>query len=126
MADDRASLVPPVTVRLGIAREVGALADLGLPASEALARAIAVTANKIRNSSVLVERQVHDGRCYACGGPLDGSRPEIAVVQAKGGAHLWMHAGECHAVHSRRRAALVDEIMVGAGYGPGDRTGEVA
>ena len=114
--------IGPAEVRAGIAREVGALADLGLSASEALARAIAVTASRIRNAPVLAERQAHDGRCYACSKPLDGTRPEVAILQAKGGGPLWMHGGECHEMHSRRRAALVDEIMVAAGYGPGDRT----
>ncbi len=110
--------IGPDEVRAGVARELHALADLGLPDAVALARAVEITEAKIRNSPVLVERQAHDGRCHACGESLDGTRPEIAVMQAKGAGRLWLHSGTCHAEHSRRRVAQVDDIMAMAGYGP--------
>lgn len=118
--------IGPDEVRAGIARELHSLADLGLPAPDALARAIAVTAAKIRNSPVLVERQAHPGRCHACDGPLDDARPVVAVMQAKGGGPLWLHHGACCLEHSRRRVALVDGIMASAGFGPDQHIGEAA
>lgn len=111
--------------RAGIERELRTLAGLGRSGPDALRDAIAIVAGKIRNSSVLVERQAHDGRCHACGGSLDETRPVVAVMQAKGGGCLWVHGGECHAEHSRRRAVLVDGIVAAAGYGA-DRMGEAA
>ena len=108
-------LIGPDEVRAGVARELHALADLGLSDAATLARAVAITAGKIRNSSVLVERQPADGRCHVCHDPLDDSRPEISVMQGKPGSPLHMHAG-CHAEHKRRRMAMVDRIMTAAGY----------
>ncbi len=109
--------IGPDEVRAGVARELHALADLGLSDAAALTRAVEITAAKIRNSPVLVERQVHDGRCHACGDALDDSRPIVALMQAKGGRVLFVHHGGCCLEHSRRRAALVDRIMTAAGYG---------
>ncbi|WP_237482649.1 hypothetical protein [Lichenibacterium dinghuense] len=111
-------------VRAGITRELHALADLGLSDAAALARAVEITAAKIRNSPVLVERQAHDGQCHACGQSLDDARPVVAVMQAKVGS-LWVHGGECHDAHRRRRATLVDRIMRSAGYGA-ETSGEAA
>lgn len=110
--------IVPADVRAGVARELRSLKAMGRSGAAALWDAIAITAAKIRNAPVLVEHQAHAGLCHACGEPLDGTRPEVAVMQAKGGGHLWLHSGECHEVHRRRRAALVDDIMRAAGYGP--------
>ncbi len=112
-----AATITPADVRIGVARELRALAEDGRDGPSALRAAIAITAAKIRNSPVMVERQAHDGRCHTCGEPLDSTWPEVAILQAKGGGHLWMHAGECHDEHSRHCAALVDRIMAAAGYG---------
>ncbi len=117
--------ISPVDVRAGVARELRALAEDGREGPDALRDAIAITAAKIRNSPVLVERQVHDGRCHACGDALDDTRPVVAVMQAKGGP-LWLHHGACCLEHSRRRAALVAEIMMAAGFGASTATGETA
>ena len=114
-----AATISPADVRAGMARELQSLADLGLSDEAALARAVEITAAKIRNSEVLAERQAHAGRCHACGDALDDTRPVVAVLQAKGGGHLWLHHGKCCLDHSRRRAALVSKIMVAAGYGAG-------
>ncbi len=108
--------IGPDEVRAGVARELQSLADLGLSEAAALVRAVEITTAKIRNSPVLVERQVHDGRCHVCGDALDDTRPVVAVMQAKGGP-LWLHHGACCLEHSRRRAALVDSIIAAAGYG---------
>ncbi len=112
------AIISPADVRAGVARELRALADLGLSDAAALACAVEITAGKVRNSPVLVERQAHDGRCHVCDGPLDDTQPVVAVMQAKGGP-LWLHHGACCLEHSRRRAALVAEIMRAAGYGAG-------
>jgi hypothetical protein len=126
MADDRVSLVPPSAVHLGVEREVKALGEMGISGPDALARAVEVTAAKIRNAAVLVEHQAHDGLCHACGAPLDDSRPVVAVMQASPGRPLWMHNGTCHDQHRTRRAGLVDEIMKAAGHGAGTTDGEAA
>ena len=118
--------ISPADIRAGVARELQALAEDGRTGPDALRDAIAVTAAKIRNAPALNERQAHDGRCHACGKPLDGTWPEVAILQAKGGGHLWVHAGDCHSEHSRRRAALVEEIMAAAGYGADQQEGEAA
>lgn len=110
--------ITPADVRAGVARELRALEILGRTGPAALRDAIEITAGKIRNAPALVEHQAHPGLCHACGQALDGSRPEVAIMQAKGGGHLWLHGGECHAEHGRRRTALVDSIMRAAGYGP--------
>ena len=102
------------------------MAVLGRSGSDALRDAVVIVAGKIRNSPVLIERQAHDGRCHTCGALLDETRPVVAVMQAKGGGHLWLHGGECHAEHGRRRVALVDDIMRAAGYGADQRTGKAA
>ena len=115
-----------VDVRAGLARELRALEELGRTGPEAVRDAIEITAAKIRNAPVLAEHQAHAGLCHACGEPLDGGRPEVAVMQAKGGGHLWVHGGECHEAHSRRRAEMVDRIMRAAGYGADQRTGDAA
>lgn len=104
-------------VRAGVARELRVLAEVGVTGPEAMRRSVEITAAKIRNSPVLVERQAHDGQCHACGQSLDDARPVVAVLQAKGGGHLWVHGDECHDAHRRRRATLVDRIMAAAGYG---------
>ncbi len=118
--------IPADAVHAGVNRELRALAGLGRSGPAVLSDAIAITAAKIRNSPALVERQTHDGRCHTCDQPLDGTWPEVAILQAKGGGHLWMHAGECHDEHSRRCAALVDRIMAAAGYGISQSEGEAA
>ncbi len=117
--------ISPDDVRAGISRELHALADLGLSDAAALVRAVEITAGKIRNSPVLIERQIHAGQCHACNGPLDDTRPMVAVLQAKGGSPLWLHHGACCLEHSRRRAALVSKIMRAAGYGA-EAEGEAA
>ena len=113
-----APAITPADVRAGVARELRALEALGRTGPDALRDAIEITAAKIRNAPALVEHQAHAGLCHACGEPLDGTRPEVAVMQAKGGGHLWLHGGECHEAYGLRRTALVDDIMRGAGYGP--------
>lgn len=110
----------PADVRAGVAREMAVLAVLaadGRHGPSALRDAIAITAGKIRNLSVLVEQQAHQGRSHACDGPLDDPLPVVAVMQAKGGGPLWLNHGECCLEHSRRRAALVEDIMAATGYG---------
>ncbi len=87
--------IGPDEVRAGVARELHALAEDGRHGPAALARAIAITAGKIRNSPVLVEHQAHPGQCHACGDALDDSQPVVAVMQAKGGGPLWLHHGGC-------------------------------
>ena len=109
--------ITPADVRAGVARELRALAGDGRRSSDALRDAIAITAAKIRNAPVLIERQAHPGLCHACGDALDDGRSVVAVLQAKGGGALFLHHAECCVEHSRRRAALVDRIMVAAGYG---------
>lgn len=111
------SPIPPATVRAAVERELRALAEDGGTGPDALRDAVAITTAKIRNSPALAERQAHDGRCHICGEPLDGGRPEVAVLQPKGSGHLWLHGGACHTEHMRRRAVLVERIMVRAGYG---------
>ena len=118
--------IPAADVKAGIERELRALAGLGRSGSDALRDAVAIVAGKIRNAPALVERQAHDGRCHACSEPLDETRPVVAVMQAKGGGCLWVHGGECHAEHSRRRAALVNGIMAAAGYGVEQQEGKTA
>ena len=98
--------ISPADVRAGVACELRALAVLGRTGPDALRDAVAITAAKVRNAPALNEQQAHNGRCHVCGEPLDGTRPEVAIPQAKGDGHLWVHAGECHSEHSRRRAAL--------------------
>ena len=121
-----APAITAADVRAGVARELRALAEDGVIGPAALARAVAITAARIRNSLVLVEHQVSAGHCHACGGALDDAQPVVAVLQAKGGGHLWMHGGECHEAHGRRRLALVDEILREAGFGSGRQMGEAA
>ena len=104
-------------VRAGVAREMNALAADGRHGPDALRDAIAITAAKIRNAPAMVERQAHPGRCHACDEPLDEAHPVVAVMQAKGGGPLWLHHGACCEEHSRRRVALVDEVMRAAGFG---------
>ena len=118
--------ISPADVRAGVARELRALAVLGRTGPDALRDAVAITAAKVRNAPALTERQAHDGRYHTCGEPLDGTWPEVAILQAKGGGHLSVHAGECHSEHSRRRAALVEEIMTAAGYGANQQESEAA
>jgi hypothetical protein len=89
---------------------------MGRSGSGSLRDAIAITAGKIRNAPALVEHQADAGKCHARGEPLDGTRPEVAVMQAKGGGHLWIHGGECHEAYGLRRIALIDDIMKGAGW----------
>ena len=108
--------ITPADVRAGVAREMRALAEDGREGPDALQDAVEITRAKIRNAPALAERQANDGRCHACGEPLDGSRAEVAVLNP-GGRALHMHGGACHQAHSRRRAALVDRIMAAAGYG---------
>ena len=128
-----AALPPPgdplpiseVEVRAGVARELRALAEDGREGPAALRDAVEITRAKIRNSEALAERQAHGGRCHVCDGPLDDSAPVVAVMTGKRGSHLHLHAGCCSA-HSARMAALVDRIMVAAGYGADERTGEAA
>ena len=113
-----APAIVPADVRAGVARELRSLKAMGRSGAAALRDAIAITAGKIRNAPALVEHQAHAGLCHACGEPLDGTRPEVAVMQAKGGGYLWIHGGECHEAYGLRRTALVNDIMKGAGYGP--------
>ncbi len=108
--------ISPADVRAGVARELRALAEDGRERPDALRDAVAITAGKIRNAPALSERQVHAGQCHACGGPLDDTRPLVAVLNP-GGPALHLHGGECHAAHSARKAALVGSIMTAAGYG---------
>ena len=115
--------ISPADIRAGVARELRALAEDGREGSAALRDAVAITAAKIRNSEALAERQAHGGRCHVCDGPLDDSSSVVAVMTGKRGAHLHLHAG-CCAAHSSRMAALVDRIMVAAGYGADERMGE--
>ncbi len=117
--------ISPSDVLAGVERELRALAEDGREGPDALRDAIAITAAKIRNAPAMAERQVHVGFCHACGDALDDSRPVVAVLQAKGGGPLWLHHGACCLEHSRRRAALVAEIMMRAGYGA-EATGEAA
>ncbi len=117
--------ISPADVRAGVARELRALAEDGREGPDALRDAIAITAAKIRNAPALAERQVPAGHCHACGGPLDDSRPLVAVLNP-GGPALHLHGGQCHAAHSARKAALVDSIMTAAGYGASTATGEAA
>ncbi|RYC29642.1 hypothetical protein D3273_22790 [Lichenibacterium minor] len=133
MADaDRAAPPPgdllpisPSDVCAGVARELRALAEDGREGPAALRDAVEITRAKIRNSEVLAERQAHGGRCHVCDGSLDDSAPVVAVMTGRRGAHLHLHAG-CCAAHSVRMTALVDRIMVAAGYGADERTGEAA
>ncbi len=111
-----AATISPADVRAGVARDLRALAEDGRERPDALRDAVAITAGKIRNAPVLSERQVHAGQCHACGGPLDDTRPLVAVLNP-GGPALHLHGGECHAAHSARKAALVGSIMTAAGYG---------
>ena len=106
--------IAPSDVRAGVERELRALAEGGRTGPDALRDAVEITVAKIRNASALVERQAHDGRCHVCQDPLDGTRPEVAVMQGHPGKPLHMHAG-CHADHKARRTALVDRIMEAAG-----------
>lgn len=117
--------ISEVEVRAGVARELRALADLDRTGPDALRDAIEITAAKIRNSAALAESQAMDGRCHVCRGPLDGTQPEVAVMQGHPGKPLHIHA-KCHAEHKARRTALVDEIMKAAGYGPNATDGEAA
>ena len=106
--------ISPADVRAGVARELRALEALGRTGPDALRDAIEIAVAKIRNSAALVETQAADGRCHVCREPLDGARPEVAVMQGHPGKPLHMHAG-CHADHKARRTALVDRIMEAAG-----------
>lgn len=117
--------ISPADVRAGVARELRALGDLGRTGPDALRDAIEIVAAKIRNSAALVESQSMDGRCHVCREPLDGTRPEVAVMQGKPGSPLHIHS-VCHADHKARRTALVDRIMAAAGYGPAHMDGEAA
>ena len=111
--------ISPADVRAGVARELRALAEVGREGPEALRDAIEITQGKIRNSPALAERQANGSACCVCNAPLDDSLPEIAVLTAKRGLVLWMHAG-CHGAYEVRRMTLVDQIMAEAGYGPGE------
>ena len=113
--------ISPADVRAGVARELRALAEVGREGPKALRDAIEITQGKIRNSPALAERQANGSACSVCSRPLDDSLPEIAVLTAKRGSVLLMHAG-CHGPYEVRRMTLVDQIMAEAGYGPGDRT----
>ena len=117
--------ISPDDVRAGVARELRTLADLDRTGPDALRDAIEIVAAKIRNSAALVESQSMDGRCHVCRAPLDGTRPEVAVMQGKPGSPLHIHS-VCHADHKTRRTALVDRIMTAAGYGPAHMDGEAA
>ena len=118
--------ISPADVRTGVTRELRALAQNGRIGPIALRDAITITAAKIRNAPALTERQTHDGRCHACGEPLDGTQAEVAILQAKGGGDLWVHAGECHDEHSRHMAERVEAIMAAAGFGADRQEGEAA
>ncbi len=107
--------ISPADVRAGIERELRALAVLGRAGPDAERDAIEITQAKIRNSPALIERQPANGRCHVCQELLDGSRPEIAILQPKPGEALHMHA-DCHNEHSRRRSDLVGRIMAAAGF----------
>ena len=109
--------ISPAAVRAGVERELQALAKLGRHGADALRDAIAITAAKIRNSEVLVERQANGSRCHACDESLNDGHPVVAVLTGKRGTHLYLHA-DCLGAYSARRAALVDRIMATAGYGP--------
>ena len=117
--------ITPADIRAGVARELRALETLGRSGPGALRDAVVITAAKIRNAPALVEHQAHAGLCHACGEPLDGTRPEVAVMQGKPGSPLHIHS-VCHADHKARRTALVDRIMTAAGYGPAHMDGEAA
>lgn len=109
------SAITPADVRVGVAREIRALAGVGVTGPEAHRRALAIVAGKIRNSPALAERQAHAGRCHQCNEALDDTRAVVAVLGGAG--RLWLHGGECHDAFGRRRAALVERIMWAAGYG---------
>ena len=117
--------ISEVEVRAGVARELRVLGDFGRTGPDALRDAIEIVAAKIRNSAALVESQSMDGRCHVCREPLDGTRPEVAVMQGKPGSPLHIHSA-CHGDHKARRTALVDRIMAAAGYGPAQTDGEAA
>ena len=117
--------ISEVEVRAGVKRELRALGDIGRTGPDALRDAIEITAAKIRNSAALAESQSMDGRCHMCQDPLDGTRPEVAVMQGKPGSPLHIHSA-CHADHKARRTALVDKIMAAAGYRPAQTDGEAA
>lgn len=108
--------IPLATVRAAVEREVRALAEDGRGGPAALRDAIAITAAKIRNSEALAERQAHGGRCHVCDEAFDDSLQVIAVLSWSRGSPLHLHT-KCHHTYSARRIALVDQIMVAAGFG---------
>ena len=116
--------ISPTDVRAGVARELRALADLDRTGPDALRDAIEITAAKVRNSAALAESQAMDGRCHVCRETLDGTKPEVALMQGGASTRLHIHSA-CHAAHKARRTALVDRIMTAAGYGAAPTTKEI-
>ncbi len=104
-------------IRAAIERETGALVALGRPPTIARQGAVDLVRSKVRNSAAMVATQTNVAICHVCGERNDDTQPVVAVLQPKGGAVLWMHAGECHDEHSRRMAERVEAIMSAAGFG---------
>ncbi len=112
------SPVAPGTIHAAVDRERRALADVGRIGPDAARQAVEITRAKLRNAAELAETQANLGRCQACGGPLDDTRPVVAVMSDRLRSSLWTHGGTCHETHSRHMAQRVDAVMAAAGYGP--------
>ena len=117
-APPEASRATPAVIRSAVDRERRAFAGLGQFGPEVEHEAIAITRTKPGNAPDLAELQMSPAPCHACGGPLDDTRPVIAVTTGRPRSPLWLHGGACHDAHRRRRAARVDALMTAAGFGP--------